>query len=573
VRIENKISNHLVLEECGIWRLSDHTSFAYSDGSHTEHYLQCVFAKDIDLSSGSTDLETYIKDWPSEYHLSTRRAQLLAGFEFDPALKVLEVGCGCGAITRYLAENFDDVVAVEGSPARARLAQMRTRDCNNATVVCAPFQQLEFTEKFDLIVCVGVLEYSALFIDEEDPYDHVLRYFGQLLNEDGRVIIAIENQFGLKYFSSSREDHLKLMFEGIEGYPVFADKVKTFGRNELEQRLSHHFSSLEFCYPYPDYKIPDAIFSEEMLQSDRAGEMIANFSSRDYYGPVHRLFEESLATLELAKNNFLTTFANSFVVVAGKKSDEDPAFKQLGVMFSSGRREQYRMKTKFQYNEIGIGVEKTLLHPSGDTADARLTAHPVSGLWVDGYSLHTNLLLSALQRKSTLAESFQPVRAWLKKLASLCHEERSLPGNYVDCIWKNTFYKDSEIIFIDQEWEWKEGLSLEFIFIRSMFFFLLETQDIKKLPRYLKESNTRKLIRKVGALLDLKLSNADFANFAKQEAEFQALVYNKKAARERLMIRWYLANRRSVGIAKSLQKAIYKANLFVQSLRRYLRLP
>ena len=166
MEIGKKISNDLIMEDCGIWRLSDHTSFAYSDGSHAESYLQSVFERDIDLSSDSGDLNSYIKDWPSEYHLSNKRAQLLSGFDFPPELKVLEVGCGCGAVTRYLAENFDEVVSVEGSPTRARLAQMRTRGCENVSIVCAPFQQLQFTQKFDLIVCIGVLEYSPMFIEE-----------------------------------------------------------------------------------------------------------------------------------------------------------------------------------------------------------------------------------------------------------------------------------------------------------------------------------------------------------------------------------------------------------------------
>ncbi|MCX2979604.1 hypothetical protein EYC98_01870 [Halieaceae bacterium IMCC14734] len=78
-----------------------------------------------------------------------------------------------------------------------------------------------------------MLEYSALFVEEDDPYQHVLKYFSDLLSSDGCVVIAIENQFGLKYFSSSHEDHLKVRLEGIEGYPVYADRVRTFGRTEL----------------------------------------------------------------------------------------------------------------------------------------------------------------------------------------------------------------------------------------------------------------------------------------------------------------------------------------------------
>ena len=574
--IEEKIGNPLIREDSGIWRLSDHSSFAYSDGTHTERYLQSVFERDIDLSSGSSDLGKYIKDWPSEYHLSNKRAQLLSGFDFDPSLKVLEVGCGCGAITRHLAENFNDVVSIEGSPVRARLAQMRTRDCDNVDIVCAPFQDLEFSEKFDLIICVGVLEYSASFVDEDDPYQHVVKYFSELLKPDGRAVVAIENQFGLKYFSSSREDHLKLMFEGIEGYPMFADKVRTFGRVELERLLSAHFANIEFYYPYPDYKIPDAVLSEEMLLSGCAGELVAGFASRDYYGPMPQLFDELLATLELARNELLPTFSHSFVVIAGKAPPEKPAFGQLGVMYSSGRLAEYRMQTRFLRNGDAIQVEKKPQYP--DMAQhTSLAAHPVAGPWVEGYSLHTRILLKCLARKSNLADTFEVLGPWVDKLRAVRDEAAlagaSLPGNYVDCIWKNSFPVNSDITFIDQEWEWKEKLTLEVLFIRSMFFFLLETQHIKKLPRYLRVSNTRKLIRRVAGLFDLTLSNRDFASFCRQEAEFQARVYGKHPARERVLIRWFLGHRWSLRAAKSLQTVLQRAALVLQSLRRYLRLP
>lgn len=574
--IEEKIGNPLVREDSGIWRLSDHSSFAYSDGSHTEHYLQSVFERDIDLSSGSSDLSKYIKDWPSEYHLSNKRAQLLSGFDFDPALKVLEVGCGCGAITRHLAENFNDVVSIEGSPVRARLAQMRTRDCDNVSIVCAPFQDLEFSEKFDLIICVGVLEYSASFVDADDPYEHVVNYFSELLSPDGRVVVAIENQFGLKYFSSSREDHLKVMFEGIEGYPVFADKVRTFGRVELERLLSAYFPNVEFYYPYPDYKIPDAVLSEEMLLSAHAGELVAGFASRDYYGPMPKLFDESLATLELARNELLPTLSNSFVVIAGKAPHDKPAFGQLGIMFSSGRMAPYRMQTRFLQEGDAIRVEKSLLHPDA-VQDTDLSAHPVAGPWIEGYSLHTRVLLKCLSRKSNLADAFEALRPWLDKLRAVRDEAAlagaALPGNYIDCIWKNSFPANGDITFIDQEWEWKARLSLEILFIRSMFFFLLETQHIKKLPRYLRVSNTRKLIRRVAGLFDLTLSNDDFASFCRQEADFHARVYGKSPTRQRLLIRWFLGHRGSLRAARSLQTVLYRAALVLQSLRRYLRLP
>ena len=113
--IQSLIKNQLIQDEFQVWSLKNHNRFAYSDGVASEKYLRKVFREAKDLSSRSPELENYIKDWPSEYHLSKKRSQLLSGFSFDRSSKVLEVGCGCGAITRFLGETFDEVVAIEGN--------------------------------------------------------------------------------------------------------------------------------------------------------------------------------------------------------------------------------------------------------------------------------------------------------------------------------------------------------------------------------------------------------------------------------------------------------------------------
>jgi 16S rRNA A1518/A1519 N6-dimethyltransferase RsmA/KsgA/DIM1 with predicted DNA glycosylase/AP lyase activity len=135
--------------------------------------LEKVFTKSADLSSNSYELEQYIRDWSTEYHLSRNRSQLLRGFDFDKRKKVLEVGCGCCAITRFLGETFEDVLAIEGSEIRARLARLRTKNMDNVSILSAPFQEIKFKERFDIIFCIGVFEYSNMFVIAADPYDFV----------------------------------------------------------------------------------------------------------------------------------------------------------------------------------------------------------------------------------------------------------------------------------------------------------------------------------------------------------------------------------------------------------------
>jgi len=311
VSIQDIIINDLVQEESSVWLIKEYSEIDYSDGGESERYLEHVFRSAKDLTSSSSELEKYIKDWPSQYHLTTKRAQLFAGFDFDPSLKVLEVGCGYGAITRFLGETFSDVVSIEGSIKRARLARLRTKELQSVSIICAPLQEIKFSEKFDIIFCVGVDEYSASLVAGKDPYDLVLNYFRGLLTPNGILVIAIENQFGLKYFNSSHDDHLEVMFKGLEGYHVHGANVRTFGKTELENSLKKYFSSIEFYYPYPDHKLPDCVISHEFLEAGRAGELVSQVKSRDYVDGVQHLWNEKLVSLELARNRMLPFFSNS----------------------------------------------------------------------------------------------------------------------------------------------------------------------------------------------------------------------------------------------------------------------
>jgi hypothetical protein len=117
--LATRLTNPIELDANSVRRLPGQEKFNYSDGDSHEKYLRDVLQGASDPGSNSYELEGYIRDWVTEYHLSRKRSQLLRGFAFRRSAKVLEVGCGCGAITRYLGETFDDVVAVEGSLERA----------------------------------------------------------------------------------------------------------------------------------------------------------------------------------------------------------------------------------------------------------------------------------------------------------------------------------------------------------------------------------------------------------------------------------------------------------------------
>lgn len=548
------VENEITQGADDVWSLKDHAAFGYSDGRASDQYLAHVFSRARDLGSRSDELRAYIRDWPSEYHLSAKRSQLLSGFGFDRSAKVLEVGCGCGAITRHLGERFDEVVSVEGNPVRARLARARTRDLAGVSILCAPFQDVRFTRKFDIIICVGVFEYSGSFVHGENPYETVLRYFDELLTPDGVVVIAIENQFGLKYFNGLREDHVGAPFVGLEGYPAANKGVRTFGRSELQQLLERRFAAVRFYYPYPDYKLPDCVADEEFLLDARAGELVSQYRSRDYGGPVRPLWDERLVTLELARNRLLPHLAHSFLVLAGKRSLDHVRFGQKAIFYSSGRLSRFATETRVERADDGkwFANKRGLAGETVWAGPVRLRS--VKTEWVGGHSLHVGLARACRRDGQDLVAMFAAAKPWVAYLRSqLSGDALLLPGGFIDCIWSNTFVRDGSCTFVDREWEWHEAIPLPVLVARAIYRFLDKLDaSVAGLgsARALRARNGRTLIKSIGAAIGVQIDDADLRRFVALESMFQSTVFGGTSRRRETEIRWFLLDRPTLNSAR-----------------------
>jgi len=135
--------------------------------------------------------------------LSKKRANLLRPFaSLFKGKHILEVGCGAGPITRFLGECGAFVYGVEPNLQRARIAAERCRDLENVKIFCDDIEHFDGEDFFDGLVQVGVLEYATKYSSEEDAPLNFLQHLKQFLKPDGFLISAIENQLGLKYFST-----------------------------------------------------------------------------------------------------------------------------------------------------------------------------------------------------------------------------------------------------------------------------------------------------------------------------------------------------------------------------------
>lgn len=254
--------------------------------------------------------------WPVYYHITPIRKNILKWYPFKENAEVLEIGAGMGAITNILCEKASFVTAVDLSKQRTSAIIERCKDKDNLELIVGNFNDIKFSKKFDYITLIGVLEYAPLYTNSNNPFKSFLDYIKTLLKDDGKLLIAIENQMGIKYFSGAPEDHTGKIFDGITGYEN-KDGIRTFGKLELTNLLKNSgFDNTKFYYPLPDYKLPIKIFSDEYMPNEVTINDYTPYVANDNLGVI---FDEKKVYSELIKNNMFQNMANSFFIEASSE--------------------------------------------------------------------------------------------------------------------------------------------------------------------------------------------------------------------------------------------------------------
>ena len=327
----------------------------YSDGDIEETLLKMA-----QEGKSFEDLPEEEVSFPMVYHFSGLRENILSWYPLKKADSVLEIGAGCGAITGMLCRKAGHVTSVELSKRRADINYARNRDKENLTIMVGNLNDMTFPEKFDYVVVNGVLEYAMSFTEGKTPYETFLQRMGAYLKPEGRLLIAIENRLGLKYFAGAPEDHTDLHFFGINGYPG-NQSVRTFSKNELGELLENSgFPFLRFYYPYPDYKFPTEIFTDESLYTNSYGRSYPVYTDK-----TADLFAESEGVKAFEKEKILDSFVNSFLVEAGRTENRDPE-EILYVKLNQERKEKFRLLTRIVRENGEVRAEKEAMVPQAE---------------------------------------------------------------------------------------------------------------------------------------------------------------------------------------------------------------
>lgn len=434
------------------------------------------------------------KNWPVLYHLSTVRENIVRWIPFKKTDKVLEVGAGCGAITGALCELAGEVVSCDLSKKRSMINAYRHAECENLNIHVGNFTDVEknLDDDFDYICLIGVFEYGSSYINSETPYEDFLNLLKRHLKPGGRIIIAIENRLGLKYFAGCKEDHLGTWFSSLTGYSG-EDGVQTFSRPRLIKIFDKcGMDDYHFYYPYPDYKLMHTLYSDERLP--HIGELYDN--ERNFDRDRMELFNEKKAFDELIRDGLFKEFSNSFLVVLG------PSLPIEYARFSNDRAPEYQIETVVEKSLGQRVVKKMALHPEGyehirkmkDSCEALKKRYEGSGLTINEchleetnnvpvavFDFEEGVTLTELLDRRIKQNDEEGFAALFDKYVELTGYNETEPVSDQDLCFSNILVRKDSFVLIDYEWTIAKAVPVRETAFRAVYCYLLEEPERNKL--------------------------------------------------------------------------------------------
>ncbi len=547
----NDVSQNSVLEDSfeqesdsKVWVSRFSEPISYTDGE-SQNKISRLLASAKDLSSTSSELEGLINDWPTLYHLSSRRSNLLRPLKsiFSKGT-VLEIGAGCGAITRYLGENADTVYALEGSLERARICAQRCRDLDNVHVLCSSFIDFRITEKFDTIFLIGVLEYSRIYCGGMEGPANMLALIKSMLKEDGKLVIAIENQLGLKYFSGVNEDHINKPWISVgDNYP--ANDAVTFGHAELEKLVKGaEFQNVNYLIPVPDYKLPLTVLDAGGLTESRqygfnAASILSTSCSADVQSLHRSLFPLETAWQAVDRNELSLELANSFLLVASnsnlKTSDKLPVMYHYGAF----RKPEFLKETLVYLDGTELKVKITPYYNIQQQPEAPYCTEWQDADYRTGKLYFEDLIYILNQDGWKVHDLAEWVKPWLEILcADLSDHNKTgqsmlyatLPVNYLDATPFNLIKdKNGKMQFIDLEWISSDPPTLIHVLLRGLLGCFDKISSVAKPDPAVLSTSILYILKELFLELGFKWEQELIAKTLEKEALFREFVTGLKS--------------------------------------------
>ena len=356
-------------------------------------------------------------------------------------------------------------------------------------------QDIVLEEKFDYIMMNGMLEQAPLSIKSETPFITFLEIVASYLEEDGKLLIATDNKFGISYWNGKKDLDGTYEYRNL-GTKRRKNQAQLFSEKNLDNMLKQaKMNHNKFYYIFPDYKMPNLIYSKEYDISKE--DISRNFTCYEEDELVGFVENDVLRELIKEDSKLINFYANSFLIECSRKEiDTDIKY----VSYTNYRKKEYRIMTIIKEDVVekrAVSKEslnhieqmkqnreilkqyniKTLEQSKDDYLESEFVKNfKRYDLWID--------------ECDDIEEAIEAIKPYIEKLyengiaydkikqEELCHSLQECDQNqlkqfqyleygFMDFIPKNIFYKNNELYAFDQEWM-EKYIPVEHILYRAI---------------------------------------------------------------------------------------------------------
>ena len=428
--------------------------------------------------------------------------------------KILQIGIVDEEIIEELCTKFQKAIIVVNNEEQKQKIQ-KENNIENLEVII-DFAELG-NKKIDYISLIGTMENYEIN-NETKAYkklQKILDIVSNYINEESKIILVADNKYGMKFWTTLQAQK-----------NILCNQTFALSKTMIEKILKERgFEYFKYYYVLPDYKVPNAIFTDRYLPNMESIHRNFLYGEEDFVN-----FNETDAYIEILKEDTekFKFFANSFFVEIGKKQFDDNNIKF--VSYTNLRKSKYNIQTII-YKDI---VEKTNITKEAKshidsiknnieimekrnikTVDKYENGKIISKFIENGKSYEKVLLDLLISEK--FDEFFECINKYkislLNKLEEVKYsniKENNIFTKYNieyknemqslkfvkyglwDLIFQNAFYINNELYFYDQEW-FDYNIPVEFIIYRAIAYFpsahaFIKTDELYKrlgLEKYL----------------------------------------------------------------------------------------
>lgn len=474
-----------------------------SDDDDREATLLKTLKSTTDVSLRSDALIADATTWRDRLRLDPARTNLMRAFTLPKKARVLEVGAGCGIVTRYLGELGASVDALESDLSKARVARERCRDLPRVEVFSGEIYDIPSSGEYDLVVVMDLADHHNES-DQSDCYSRFLQACADQLSSKGSLILATSNKLGAKYLAGAPNGRASRKSDSLEPGP-FGGSPRAVSRVELESLVGNTGLSPRTFAVFPNHFLTRVVASPSSFP-------------KGFRHLLNQLPDDGWAWEPFVEAGLATDTANSLVVLAGKGRRSSLWTRDLAACyFSLGRRPIWSTVTRVRVSGDSVVFEGKRLYPGCDEPPIRLREY------IEPAYAGIDLVTFCQDADDTAVSDI--LGDWSDMLEKRASSDNEIP---LDLVPHNLILQpDGTLAVFDEEWMIKPGgfIDMDHVHKRGVLWLAARVCQRRRSQQPASKVTVRDQAIRYGAMIGLPKDGSWLDHTLSVEARFQALVY------------------------------------------------